>query len=64
MTGKTAVPEVKLQLKSAWDHPLPDGTEVEFSGVPQSFKLDPFLLTIEAIRFEVLQKPPPQSKPN
>jgi hypothetical protein len=63
MTGKTAVPEVKLQLKSAWDQPLPDGTEVEFSGVPQSFKLDRFLLTIEAIRFEVLQKPPPQSKP-
>lgn len=63
MNDKTAAPEAKLQLKRPWDHPLPEGTEVEFSGIPRSFKLDPFILTIEVIGFEVLPRPRQQSKP-
>ena len=63
MTNETAVAEVMLQFKSAWGRALPSGTEVEFSGIPRSFGLDPFLLTFEVIRFEVLPKPTPPSRP-
>ncbi len=63
MTDEATVPEVMLQLKRPWQQPLPNGTEVEFSGIPRSFRLDPFLLAFDVMGFEVLHGPSAQSEP-
>jgi hypothetical protein len=49
-----ANPEALLLLKAAWKEPIPTGTEVQFSGIPKTFTSDPFLLTFDVLKFEVL----------
>jgi hypothetical protein len=50
----SARPEARLLLKASWSTPVPNGTEVEFSGIPQTFTTDPFLLTFDLLRLEIL----------